>query len=292
MCYETTLMRRLLLTLAILLLLSVLRPVAARETGSAFAPGVHLRFEQLTLDDGLSQNAGLALLQDRQGYLWIGTEDGLNRYNGYTLTHFKHDPDNPASLSHKSIIALYEDRDGLLWIGTWGGGLNRFDPVTGHFSRYLPDPANPASLSHPITLGEQIQGRLAMISRSGSQPDTARGYVRRRETITFYQAIQLVDYTPAAIAHFEALRRQGIRIGTQDLRIDRGAAMTAKTMRDTPLEPHNVVWHFKSVLRKAGCRRACASTTCAAQPLPTGLPPAATPRPCRPPQAMRASRRP
>lgn len=79
------------------------------------------------------------------------------------------------------------------------------------------DPAELATTT--ITLGEQIQGRLAMISRSGSQPDTARGYVRLRETVTFYQAIQLVDYTPAAIAHFEALRRQGIRIGMQDLRI-------------------------------------------------------------------------
>ncbi|MBP1466441.1 hypothetical protein EYB53_012070 [Candidatus Chloroploca sp. M-50] len=139
-----------LLILPIVLLLTAFQPVAARETGATFAPGAHLRFEHLTIDDGLSQNAGLALLQDRQGYLWIGTQDGLNRYNGYTLTHFKHDPDDPASLSHNSIIALYEDRDGLLWIGTWGGGLNRFDPATQQFTRYAPDPANPTSLGHPI----------------------------------------------------------------------------------------------------------------------------------------------
>ncbi|EFO79861.1 histidine kinase [Oscillochloris trichoides DG-6] len=143
-------MRRLLLILPILLLCINLQPAAAGEPGVTFAPGAHLRFEHLSIDDGLSQNAGLALLQDRQGYLWIGTQDGLNRYNGYSLTHFKHDPDNPASLSHNSIIALYEDRDGMVWIGTWGGGLNRFDPATQHFTRYLPDPANPNSLGHPI----------------------------------------------------------------------------------------------------------------------------------------------
>lgn len=79
------------------------------------------------------------------------------------------------------------------------------------------DPADLATTT--ITLGEQVQGWLAIISRTGSQLDTARGYVRLRETVAFYQSIQLVDYTPAAIANFEAFRRQGIRIGTQDLRI-------------------------------------------------------------------------
>jgi PAS domain S-box-containing protein len=127
-----------------------IQPAAAQTDSPSFAPGAHLRFEHITIDDGLSQNAGLALLQDRQGYLWIGTQDGLNRYNGYTITQFKHDPDNPASLSHNSIIALYEDREGYLWIGTWGGGLNRYDPASGQFTRYTPDPANPDSLSHPI----------------------------------------------------------------------------------------------------------------------------------------------
>jgi tRNA(fMet)-specific endonuclease VapC len=70
-----------------------------------------------------------------------------------------------------------------------------------------------------ITLGEQVQGRLAVIRQAHTQSDAARGYLRLRETVIFYQAIQLVDYTTEAVAHFEELRRQGVRIGTQDLRI-------------------------------------------------------------------------
>ncbi len=143
-------MRRILIIIPILLLLTTFQPATARESDVTFSPGAHLRFEHLTIDDGLSQNAGLALLQDSQGYLWIGTQDGLNRYDGYQITQFKHDPDNPASLSHNSVIALYEDRNGFIWIGTWGGGLNRYDPATQQFTRYVPDPANPDSISHPI----------------------------------------------------------------------------------------------------------------------------------------------
>lgn len=127
-----------------------------------FYPGASLRFGHLTLDDGLSQNAGLVSLQDSRGYLWFGTQDGLNRYDGTRFTVFKTDPDDPNSISHNSIIALLEDSAGFIWVGTWGGGLDRFDPQTSKFTRYLPDAANPASISHAIvtSLAQDEQGRL------------------------------------------------------------------------------------------------------------------------------------
>jgi PAS domain S-box-containing protein len=111
-------------------------------------PGSIIRFEHLTIEDGLSQNAGLAIFQDSKGYLWIGTQDGLNRYDGYTFKIYKHDSDDPASISHNSILAIEEDKDGYLWIGTWGGGLNRFDPAAETFIPYHFDPREPASLSN------------------------------------------------------------------------------------------------------------------------------------------------
>jgi PAS domain S-box-containing protein len=163
-------MRRFLLVIlffAIALLISY--PVTAREIGVTFAPGAHLRFEHLTIDDGLSQNAGLALLQDNQGYLWIGTQDGLNRYDGYHIALFKHDPENPTSISYNGILALYEDAEGFLWVGTWGGGLNRYNPHTGIFDHYLPNPAEPSSLSHPIVtdITADAQGNLWVATLGG-----------------------------------------------------------------------------------------------------------------------------
>lgn len=104
-------------------------------------PGVLPGFERL---DGLSHNTVFSILQDRQGFLWIGTSDGLNRYDGYTFTVYRHIPGEVTSLSNNTIKALLEDRQGVLWIGT-DGGLNRFDRRTERFRRHGLQPNRPAS---------------------------------------------------------------------------------------------------------------------------------------------------
>ncbi len=106
-----------------------------------------LEFERISLEQGLSQSVVTCILQDRKGFMWFGTMDGLNKYDGYGFTIYKHDPQNGNSLSDNSITALYEDRFGMLWIGT-RDGLNRFDRITERFTRYRHDPANPHGLSH------------------------------------------------------------------------------------------------------------------------------------------------
>jgi signal transduction histidine kinase/ligand-binding sensor domain-containing protein len=98
----------------------------------------------LTVRDGLSQNAVLAIAQDRRGFLWFATEDGLNKYNGYEFTIYKHDPDDEASLADSFVSTLYLDSAGELWIGT-RSGLNRFDSASGTFVR---EPQNAASSTH------------------------------------------------------------------------------------------------------------------------------------------------
>jgi ligand-binding sensor domain-containing protein/signal transduction histidine kinase len=81
--------------------------------------------EHLSIEDGLSQSVVQTILQDRDGFLWFGTQDGLNRYNGYQFTIYKNEPDNPNSLTQNYITALCEDDNGVIWIGT-EKGLNSF----------------------------------------------------------------------------------------------------------------------------------------------------------------------
>jgi len=119
-------------------------PVAANQS---HAPGSMVRFEHLTVQDGLSDNSGQAVFQDSRGFLWIGTKNGLNRYDGYTFTVFKYDAETPSSVSNNNILTIEEDGDGFLWIGTFDG-LNRFDPATETFTRYQNIPNDPDSLSH------------------------------------------------------------------------------------------------------------------------------------------------
>jgi ligand-binding sensor domain-containing protein/two-component sensor histidine kinase len=105
------------------------------------------RLERLGLDDGLSQASVWAVLRDRRGLVWIGTQDGLNRYDGYSVRVYHRDSHDPDSLSDNFVTALQEGPDGELWIGTWAGGLNRYDPATGRFRRYQQQPGDPHALS-------------------------------------------------------------------------------------------------------------------------------------------------
>ncbi|MBL8049665.1 MAG: SMP-30/gluconolactonase/LRE family protein [Anaerolineales bacterium] len=117
------------------------------QLNSPFIPyGKNVRFEQISLEEGLSQSVVTAILQDRQGFLWVGTDDGLNRYDGYTFKIYKPDSNNPYSISDRSITSIVEDNQGYLWIGTRQGGLNRYDPVTGKFTHYFKDRINPESI--------------------------------------------------------------------------------------------------------------------------------------------------
>jgi len=111
-------------------------------------PASDLRFEHLTVNDGLSESAVTTVAQDRRGFMWIGTHDGLNRFDGYSFTVYTNDIDDPRSLSDNAVIAIGEDQDGMLWVGTIGGGLNRFDPDTGASTRYRHDVEKPGSLGH------------------------------------------------------------------------------------------------------------------------------------------------
>jgi ligand-binding sensor domain-containing protein/serine phosphatase RsbU (regulator of sigma subunit) len=92
-----------------------------------------LKFSHITSDEGLSMGVVNCILQDSRGFMWFGTQDGLNKYDGYSITVFKNDPLDSNSLSNNFINTLYEDKNGTLWIGTDGGGLDGYNLATGKF---------------------------------------------------------------------------------------------------------------------------------------------------------------
>ncbi len=101
----------------------------------------------LTVDDGLGHNTIWDIGQDRTGFLWFATAGSLNRYDGYDFETYKHDPDDPDSLSISEVMSICTSQDGTLWFGTRGGGLNRYEPTQERFTHYRYDPEDPRSLA-------------------------------------------------------------------------------------------------------------------------------------------------
>src|SRR5262249_35351585 len=181
--------------------------------------GSDIPFTRLSTIDGLSQTKVSWIVQDVQGFLWLGTQHGLNRYDGYNFKVFVPDPGDPHTLSGVYITVLFKDRDGRLWIGCdqflhrfepatetfarypvpyathisqdaagmlWlstDAGLYSLDPTQGTVHRYTHDPENPASLSSSgvMASGEDRMGRFWVSTNKGlDEFDRTRGAVTRR----------------------------------------------------------------------------------------------------------------
>lgn len=104
-------------------------------------------FHKLNVDNGLSQSHVRTIHQDSAGFMWFGTQEGgLNKFDGYSVTIYKHDEQDAQSISDNAIYAISEDQNGYLWVGT-NNGLNRFDPRNEIFERFFFDPQDPYSIS-------------------------------------------------------------------------------------------------------------------------------------------------
>lgn len=111
------------------------------------AKSQHYHFSPLTVENGLSEGHVFDILQCRDGFLWIATRDGLNRFDGYNFKVFQQQNDQVHGISSNYVYTIFEDQEGILWLGT-RNGLNRFDPKTEHFKAYTHDPQDPDSISH------------------------------------------------------------------------------------------------------------------------------------------------
>jgi diguanylate cyclase (GGDEF)-like protein/PAS domain S-box-containing protein len=104
-------------------------------------------FKRITIEQKLSENTISCILQDRTGFIWIGTSNGLNRYDGHQFIQFRYSQNKPNSLSDSTILSLCEDRDGFLWVGT-ANSLNRFNPISGQNTIYRSDDSDPQALNN------------------------------------------------------------------------------------------------------------------------------------------------
>lgn len=137
-----------------------------------------IRFSINTIDDGLSQSSVYTITQDKQGFIWMGTLDGLNRFDGYNFKKFYAEEGNPTSLSSNLIKQIIQDDQGYIWIAT-DEGLNKFNPRTEEFTQYLHSETNEKTLSsnkiislidagEHLWIGTQDEGLVKLDKESGS----------------------------------------------------------------------------------------------------------------------------
>ena len=163
---------------------------------------------------GLTATVVTSLLVDVDGLLWVGSREGLYRYDGYLATAFRPVPYDRQSLSDIDVRALYQGSDGSIWVSTNTAGLNRLDPRTGRFTRFAHDSRNPSSLSDPSVFGvaEDSQGRLWVGTQRGLNRLDPRG-LAARAVLARHQTDPGRELAPAVelarVAHHRNDRRGG-----------------------------------------------------------------------------------
>ena len=110
-----------------------------------------INFEHLTIEDGLSQSTIKCILQDSDGFIWYGTADGLNKYNGYEMETFRHSEDS-TSIPNNTINTIYEDSQKNIWLGIFKTGLCKYNKITETFTLFTNEPENDNSISSNVIL--------------------------------------------------------------------------------------------------------------------------------------------
>lgn len=139
-----------------------------------------IKFDHIGTGDGLSQSFVRSIFQDSRGYMWFGTNDGLNRYDGYSMKVYKHDPDDPGSIADSYVESLYEDSMGNIWIGA-GNKLDLFDSETEKIIHFIHNPDDPLTINdgNISAIFEDKSGAVWLTSDKG-----INRYDRKKGTFT------------------------------------------------------------------------------------------------------------
>jgi ligand-binding sensor domain-containing protein len=137
-------------------------------SSTAIAQKKPIKFNRLTSSDGLSQNRVSAIVQDHDGFIWIGTEDGINKYDGYNFEIFKRNPGDSLSINDNQALAMHVAKDGTLWTGGSLTGLSKYNSATKTFTRYNHNHSNPNSLAEDIIISfsEDSKGNLWIVTQN------------------------------------------------------------------------------------------------------------------------------
>ncbi|MGB0132766.1 two-component regulator propeller domain-containing protein [Dokdonella sp.] len=143
--------------------------IPARSVADGAVGVDNMHFRTYGTEQGMSQATARAMVQDRSGFIWIGTQNGLSRFDGYEFRVYKSVRDDPWSLSQNHVWALAADADGGLWVGTQAGGLNRYDPALDRFTSYRSNAGNPNALgsNHVSALLVDRDNRVWVASSGG-----------------------------------------------------------------------------------------------------------------------------
>lgn len=165
-------------------------------SGTVLAQQNKYKFEHVSVEQGLSHSIVYSIVQDKKGFLWFGTQKGLNRYNGYEFDVFENDPLDSSTVSSDDVSLVYEDHEGKFWLATWGGGLNLFDPSTESFTHYRHRSDDPGSISDDFiqAIFEDKNGTMWI--------GTAFGGLNRFDRATGrFTAFRHRDGDPASLSH-------------------------------------------------------------------------------------------
>ena len=135
-------------------------------TQNGAAQNENLRFEHVEIEEGLANATVTSILQDRKGFLWVGTNEGLYKYDGYSFTEYRYDPFDPNSLSQNFIYTIFEDKAGAIWTSSIEG-LCKFDRSTEKFTRYKPSPGAIFSNPNISSINEDTDGMMWVGSTTG-----------------------------------------------------------------------------------------------------------------------------
>ncbi|RLA49763.1 MAG: hypothetical protein DRR42_14965 [Gammaproteobacteria bacterium] len=187
-----------LLTLAFIVFIA-LTPIVS---GAAITPSIDIDFNPDSISKNLTQQTVSQIYQDSQGVMWFLTQEGLNKYNGFTLENFRHSPNDSSSISTNSVTRLAEDLEGNLWISTFGGGLNKFNPIENDFTAlYTHNEKNTSPVSNDISTIFRDRDGLLWLGYDGAfstfNPKTGefRHFTSESENLPFLGLVNRFDQT-------------------------------------------------------------------------------------------------